>query len=75
MKSLNERVFDELKKANLIHEQEKFDNVIEKGIVFTNAMRNQEIIDALSEIEDVSLIPERFSGFMNGIVFTIKARQ
>ncbi|MCR2007815.1 hypothetical protein NSB20_20370 [Bacteroides acidifaciens] len=71
MESLVERVFTALKSARLI-KSGTIESVKESGLVFTRAIRNQEIKDALSGIDDLSLSSEYFSGFSNGIVFTIK---
>lgn len=72
MKSLAEKVFVALKNANLVSYSETLKDVKEKGMVFTTAYTNQQIIDALSDIENLSLLGERFGGYANGIVFTIK---
>lgn len=71
MESLVERVFTALKSARLI-KSGTIESVKESGLVFTRAIRNQEIKYALSGIDDLSLSSEYFSGFSNGIVFTIK---
>jgi CTP-dependent riboflavin kinase len=74
MKNINERVFDALKKSRLVHKDETLENVIEKGLIFSKAMRNQQIVDSLKRsnlLDEVSVTGERFSGFGNGILFNI----
>lgn len=71
MESLVERVFAALKSAGLI-KSGTIESVKESGLVFTRAIRNQEIKEALDGIDDISLSSEHFSGFSNGIVLTIK---
>ena len=71
-KELRQQVYDAINRAGLRSYRESLESVLEKGIIFTKAQRIQEIIDVVKDIDGLSLTGERFFGFSNGILFTIK---
>ena len=71
-KELRQQVYDAINRAGLRSYRESLESVLEKGIIFTKAQRIQEIIDVVKDVDGLSLTGERFFGFSNGILFTIK---
>lgn len=69
-KELRQKVLNAIKEAGLL--KCEYDGVIETGQVFTSARTIKELEEVLEDIKGLSLTTERFSGFMNGILFTIK---
>lgn len=71
-KELRQQVYDAISRAGMRHYRESKENVLEKGKIFTRANKNVELIEILKDIEGLNLSADKFCGFSNGILFTIK---
>lgn len=73
-KELNKRVYNALNNAGLVKNEYGIGNMIETGQIFCRAFSNSEIIKVIEETgldSEVSLNGEYFSGFINGILFSV----
>lgn len=70
-KELRQEVYDAVKYAGLLNE-DSLESVLENGQIFTKAYSIGELDEVLEDIDGLSRTADRFSGFMNGILFTIK---
>lgn len=68
---LRQEVYNVVKSAGLSN-GDSLESVLENGQIFTNAHTFSEVDEALKDIEGLSRTTDRFSGFINGILFTIK---
>lgn len=70
-KELRQEVYEVVKSAGLLNGT-TLERVLETGQIFTKAHSISELDEVLEDIDGLSRIGERFSGFMNGILFNIE---